>query len=111
MAEPFVSKTLYAYDKDTDKITIVTLSLGLPEQKREAQWRVIWRIDLNDEAGSERHAAGRDAWQALMLAIPLLKLESKLLFRKKNVSFHFTYEAADQRVREVSLEELFPKDY
>jgi hypothetical protein len=60
--------------------------------------------------GPERHGAGLDAWQALMVTISLLKLETRLLFRKQSVSFHSTREAAEQQTKEVSLEELFPKD-
>ena len=110
MSDPLADITIYAYEEANDRITKVTLSLGLPQKAREAQWRVAWRIDLDNEAGSERHAAGVDAWQALMIAISILKLEAKLLFRKKHVSFHYTREAAEQQANEVSLDDLFPKD-
>jgi hypothetical protein len=111
MAMPLASKTIYAHEKATDSITKVTLTLGLPEEVHEGKWRVTWRIDLNDEAGTELYVAGRDAWQGLMLAIPLLESEAKRRFRKKNVTFHFTREAAEQQIREVFLDELFPESY
>ena len=110
MAKKLAFLTLYAYESSDDRLTKVTLSIGFPKEVREAQWQVMWRVDRDDEVGSERHAAGMDAWQALMIAISMLKLETKLLFRKKDVSFHYTREAAEQQTKEVSLEDLFPKD-
>lgn len=109
MTDSLASVTFYAHEKATGGITEVALTLGLPEKKMKAQWRVTWQIDLNDEAGSERHAAGVDAWQALMLAIQTLKLEVDLLFRKKSVTFHYTREYAEKQTSEMSLEDLFPK--
>jgi hypothetical protein len=110
MAKSLAYMMFYAYEAAPDTITKVTLSIGLPEQVREAQWRVTWRIDLNDEMGSERRTAGVNSWQALMIGISMLKFEAKLLFRKEPVSFHYTREGAEQQTKVVSLEDLFPKD-
>lgn len=111
MTQPLARRTFYAYDKETDTITRVTFSLGHPEEVREELWRVLVRIEQDDEEASEFHGAGVDAWQALMIAISILKLRAELMFRKKRVSFHYTREAAEAQENEMALEDFFPKEY
>lgn len=111
MTQPLARRTFYAYDKDTGAITEVTFSLGYPEEVREGLWRVLCRIEQDDGEGRETHGAGVDAWQALMIAISILKLRAELVFRKKRVSFHYTREAAEQQENEMALKDFFPKKY
>ncbi|AWV89257.1 DUF6968 family protein [Bradymonas sediminis] len=111
MMESLAYRTLYAYDLATEEITEITISLGFPEKVRDALWRASYRIVLTDGVSCEgRHGVGIDAWQALMTAISLLKLEVELLFQKRVVSFHFSRSGAEQQTEEVVFDEIFPKD-
>ena len=96
MFEPLEVQTFHAHEASTDTVTKVHLAFGHPQKKDEATFLVPWRIDVDDQTGPERRVAGVDAWQALSFAMPILELETKLLFRDKQVRFYYTREDAKE---------------
>src|SRR5690554_5930664 len=111
MNNSLVKCTLYVCEQISNEVTEITLFLGYPEQVSETESRAPICISVNAQEGSKKYAFGADKWQALMIAISMLKLKTKLSFRKKHISFHYTRENAEQQTEAVSLDDVFPKDY